>query len=36
MKGMFVNNDVKTYLNKVNKTDEEGQAASRKTDIGFF
>lgn len=36
MKGMFVKNDVNTYLKKVNKADEEGQAASRKTDIGFF
>lgn len=36
MKGMFVNNDVNTYLKKVNKADAEGQAASRKTDIGFF
>ena len=36
MKGFFVDNDVNTYLNKVNKADQEGQAASRKTDIGFF
>jgi hypothetical protein len=36
MKGLFVNNDVDSYLNKVNQRGQEGKEASQKQDLGFF
>ena len=36
IKGMMVNNDVKTYLKKANQEGKEGQEASHKSDISFF
>jgi hypothetical protein len=35
-KGFFVKNDPTTYLKKVHREGEEGQAAAHKKDIGFF
>ena len=35
-KGLLVQNDVKSYLKKVNQEGQEGQEASHKSDIGFF
>jgi hypothetical protein len=36
LKGVFVKNDVNTYLNKSLRQNEEGIEASHKKDIGFF
>lgn len=36
MKGLFVANDVSTYLSKDQRVDEEGKRASHQQDIGFF
>lgn len=36
IKGFLVDNDVNSYLKKVNQEGKEGQEASHKQDIGFF
>ena len=36
IKGLFVKNDVSSYLNKVKQETEDGKKASHNADIGFF